>query len=318
MSSDVPWDFVQNGTTLTSTESGLTWVGTIDATTGVFQIHADAHAVATVLLCGVIDATLAPAGDQFTGTFATAPLQCTGPPHFPTCECGSFSAPSPVTGTRLTSGACGNGTIENDEQCDDGNTQNGDCCSSTCTFEAAGAPCLDSELCTVDTCDGAGQCSHRPSEGCRTASEGSTISLRDDGAAGGRLRWTWKDATGQTSLADFGNPPTTAPYRLCVFAGDTLLFAGDAGASPSWRAVRNGFVYKNPDNPDGIRSVKLRAVGATATLLAKGKGPLLNFAAPLDAASVRVQLKRDGLTPCWESTFDQPKISQPDRFVARE
>ena len=33
---------------------------------------------------------------------------------------------------------CGNGALEGTEQCDDGNTANGDGCSSTCTTEAAG------------------------------------------------------------------------------------------------------------------------------------------------------------------------------------
>jgi cysteine-rich repeat protein len=33
---------------------------------------------------------------------------------------------------------CGDGVIESGEQCDDGNTQDGDCCSSSCQFETAG------------------------------------------------------------------------------------------------------------------------------------------------------------------------------------
>lgn len=35
----------------------------------------------------------------------------------------------------LTGGDCGNGKIENDEQCDDGNNLNGDGCSATCSIE---------------------------------------------------------------------------------------------------------------------------------------------------------------------------------------
>ncbi|HRI71951.1 MAG TPA: M36 family metallopeptidase, partial [Polyangium sp.] len=38
-------------------------------------------------------------------------------------------------------GTCGNGAINAGEQCDDGNTANGDCCSSTCQFEAATTVC---------------------------------------------------------------------------------------------------------------------------------------------------------------------------------
>ena len=54
---------------------------------------------------------------------------------------------------------CGDGVIEPGEQCDDGNTLDGDCCSSTCLFEPAGAPCTGSNPClTATTCNSAGVC----------------------------------------------------------------------------------------------------------------------------------------------------------------
>src|SRR6185503_20318944 len=47
------------------------------------------------------------------------------------------------------------------EQCDDGGTAGGDCCSATCTFEASGSACAsDGNLCTNDVCSGAGACTH--------------------------------------------------------------------------------------------------------------------------------------------------------------
>src|SRR5262245_6018406 len=58
---------------------------------------------------------------------------------------------------------CGDLTLEPGEQCDDGNTVGGDCCSATCQFESMGSPCAsDGELCTSDVCDGAGNCTHPP------------------------------------------------------------------------------------------------------------------------------------------------------------
>ncbi len=56
---------------------------------------------------------------------------------------------------------CGNGILDPMEQCDDGNTVDGDCCSSTCQFEASGASCpSDGNPCTNDVCNGAGACTH--------------------------------------------------------------------------------------------------------------------------------------------------------------
>ncbi|MGD2108132.1 MAG: hypothetical protein PVI86_01945 [Phycisphaerae bacterium] len=56
---------------------------------------------------------------------------------------------------------CGDGAVEGTEDCDDGNTEDGDCCASDCTFEFEGAPCgdpSDSVCDDPDTCDGAGEC----------------------------------------------------------------------------------------------------------------------------------------------------------------
>ncbi len=49
---------------------------------------------------------------------------------------------------------CGNGVLEGAEQCDDGNLTDGDCCSSTCTFESAATVCRAS----AGTCDVAETC----------------------------------------------------------------------------------------------------------------------------------------------------------------
>ena len=89
---------------------------------------------------------------------------------------------------------CGNGILEVNEQCDDGNTNNGDCCSAACLFETtqcrpaggecdaaevcsgssfpcpddvrkpAGTACTpDTNACTLDQCDGLNtSCTHVP------------------------------------------------------------------------------------------------------------------------------------------------------------
>jgi cysteine-rich repeat protein len=56
-------------------------------------------------------------------------------------------------------GICGDSSVDAGEDCDDGNMADGDCCSSTCAFEATGSNCDEQDACTTsDTCDGAGTC----------------------------------------------------------------------------------------------------------------------------------------------------------------
>lgn len=55
----------------------------------------------------------------------------------------------------------GNGVLDFDEECDDGNFEDGDCCNSSGLFEAQGSPCgSDGNVCTDDMCDATGACLH--------------------------------------------------------------------------------------------------------------------------------------------------------------
>src|SRR5439155_15402802 len=61
-----------------------------------------------------------------------------------------------AVGLVFTTVDCGNGILDPGEECDDGNLRNGDCCSSTCQFEAAGTVCRAAAgFCDVaETCSG--------------------------------------------------------------------------------------------------------------------------------------------------------------------
>jgi hypothetical protein len=56
--------------------------------------------------------------------------------------------------------SCGDGVVDQGEECDDGNNIDGDCCSATCLFEVQSSICgaAATECSAQDSCDGAGAC----------------------------------------------------------------------------------------------------------------------------------------------------------------
>jgi cysteine-rich repeat protein len=92
---------------------------------------------------------------------------------------GSYDESDPDCGPQAV---CGNGRLEPGEECDDGNTADGDCCSSTCQYEASGSTCDDGFFCNVgETCDGAGTCGGGSPLDCSDGI-GCTVDSCDDAA----------------------------------------------------------------------------------------------------------------------------------------
>jgi len=76
--------------------------------------------------------------------------------------------------------ACGDGTLDPGEQCDDGNSADGDCCSATCQFEAAGAPCGERfDLCGLNACDGSGNCVRTAKPDGLPCNDGNACTITD-------------------------------------------------------------------------------------------------------------------------------------------
>src|SRR5262249_2178281 len=147
---------------------------------------------------------------------------------------------------------CGDGVRDPGERCDDGNTDDGDCCTTDCQTAAPnGTRCDDANACTVDrsrsvdvrardpcrdgVCTGGGRppcepcgtcdpdlgCVWRPSDLCRapTATERAVLEMRrgrsrrDDA-----LSWLWGSGEA-TAKSDFGDPRAASGYALCVYVG---------------------------------------------------------------------------------------------------
>ena len=243
--------------------------------------------------------------------------------------------------TRYFGGDCGNGTVELGEQCDDGNTLDGDCCTSRCAFDAAGTACTtDGDACTNDQCNASGTCGHTPvtcalcetcdsaigcydgpSTGCLGTAPGgrSSLQVKDrPGTVSDVARWKWQ--TGIIAVGDFGDPLATDDYALCVYqgAGQTLWARRTAPAGgacrfrPCWKPLApNGAKYVDPElSPDGVSSLLLRSnVPGRIQLKWKGKGTALALPSiGTLAVPVRVQLQRTG-GACWDVTFATAKVA---------
>jgi cysteine-rich repeat protein len=144
---DCTLEFVQTGTSLTASGEcavvgAIDLTGTIDTVTGSFDAAGTAGPACPTL-------TVTNGNASLDGRTFLAPFQCSG---------GPLPALGSVYGFR-----CGNGVIDvaAGENCEDGNRQGGDCCSSICQFDPPGAFCSnDGNQCTDEACDGAGTCLH--------------------------------------------------------------------------------------------------------------------------------------------------------------
>ena len=241
---------------------------------------------------------------------------------------------------------CGNHVVELGEQCDDGNTVDGDCCSSTCQFEMAGAPCDDNTVCTVDdTCNGSGTCQPgmpltcndnnlctqdscdpiagcvfdgSPVSGCRTAAKSILLLKNDTDDSKDKLIWKWIKGAA-TVQADFGVPTGTTETALCIYAGttNTLIAAAEVAGGSGWAAISDkGYKFKDPaGSQDGIQKI-IEKGGAQdkAKALVKGKGgglPQPNLMPSL-GLPVTAQLVNDANSNCFEGVYNMGDVIKND------
>lgn len=110
---------------------------------------------------------------------------------------------------------CGNGVLEGLEECDDGNTLEGDCCAAACTLDAAGTACGPAtDLCTTGQCDGTGSCNLGPWDGCFPADKLRMKLLDASEDQLDHLTFRLRAVDGGTSL---GDPLAATDYALCLF-----------------------------------------------------------------------------------------------------
>jgi len=242
---------------------------------------------------------------------------------------------------------CGNGRVDVDEQCDDGNLTDGDCCSSTCQPEPDDTPCSDADACTgVDRCN-AGACVPGTPLACGSCSTcdptaGCVADVWDDcrppaARFSGRLQlkagpvpsleWQWTKGSA-TTLADFGDPLGGDRYELCLFdeSGNAPSLvaavstrAGVCGGKPCWKQQNvQTLKYADVDRtPDGMQSLALKAGGdgKAKIRLSAGGSDLTLPTFPL-SLPLRAQLHATN-GRCWEARYFELGTRRNDGTIFR-
>jgi cysteine-rich repeat protein len=231
-------------------------------------------------------------------------------------------------------GVCGNGEIEGDEDCDDGNTVGGDCCDATCRFEPAGSPCEgDDDPCTTDTCDGEGDCDDEevPALDCRSpaVAGGATLVMRDvEHDAKDLLVWKWRRGAA-TTKAEFGDPTNSTTFALCIYddvdgllTTITLPAGGTCGPHACWAERPGGFRYRNrAREPEGAGELLLqqgRHDGRSEIVLeARGENLDLPDLESLESP-LTIQLRRTGSQLCWGARYSFPPARRKGAVLFRD
>jgi len=173
------------------------------------------------------------------------------------------------------------------------------CQSGACQdngFETAGTSCTDEpDLCTDDSCDGAGVCTHvydetndpsctasgcdpAPRTGC-LAAQRAQLQLKGN-VDPSRNQLTWKWQRGEELLqSDLGDPVTATTYYLCIYdqTGSTPALVGTLQIDPNaaWASKDpKGFNYKDKlGTEDGVQKGKLKTgVAGKSQAQVKAKG----------------------------------------------
>jgi cysteine-rich repeat protein len=226
-------------------------------------------------------------------------------------------APAPPT--------CGNGVLDPQEACDDGNVVDGDGCDGDCTVTACGngietadEECDDGNVLAEDGCSATctfEPCRAIPETGCRALGSGKgQLKIKLGDPTKNQLQWKWTKGAA-TTKTELGNPMTAEQYYLCIYDDGTLISTttieagGFCAGTPCWKETAAGYRFKDKDlTPDGALQLVLKAgADGKAQMQFKGKSSNLDTPAPMSLSGpVVVQLKQASDVACWATTFSAP------------
>lgn len=243
---------------------------------------------------------------------------------------------------------CGDGAVTSGEECDDGNDDPDDCCSTTCESAPTGTSCDDGLVCNgsggscsaggcatgpaiacglCEVCvEPAGSCVAGPAQGCFGSTDHrARLDLRAATATRpARLTWEWQAATAHDP-ATLGDP-AGAEHAFCLFdagvAGPsgqperiyatTVPGDGLCNGRPCWKPTGRRLRYRDQDGSHGgLRAIDLRnTASGKSRILVSGSGPSVELL-PSAQGRLTAQLQTSDGT-CWESTHRTSATSSVD------
>jgi len=237
----------------------------------------------------------------------------------------------------VTAEGCGDGFVDADEECDDGNGQSNDGCSAACESESVNSTTTttttSTSTSTTTTLEPVFACPLVPRTGCVDSRKAGFQIRNHVDDVKDQLKWKFVKG-GAFSHAELGDPLATSIYRLCVYdeTGDVPSIAGslEITAGTNWQNKDpKGFVYKEKSGAaDGVMSVQLKPSDSTgkSKLQLKAKGATINWPVPFDGVQyfaqdslVAVQLVNSDTPTCWTSAFVAAgtKKNEPGQFKAK-
>jgi cysteine-rich repeat protein len=236
------------------------------------------------------------------------------PPPFPLP-----SAPAVSLTVSPRTPVCGDGFREGTEECDDGNTISGDCCSTICDAAPAGTACEDGSVCTLgETCSDGGSCVAAstvtcddgvfctldrcdPTGGCVSEAVPNRTSTCPGHGSDGKIDLR-DSATNDDSDSlrlnlklggegDIGNPASDTDYAICVYDSSggqaALVDALEIPAGGAWSASGGSGNFGYNDKlrlTEGIEKIRLvqSPGGGNGKLLLKARGMNMTLPGPAD------------------------------------
>jgi hypothetical protein len=219
-------------------------------------------------------------------------------------------------------------------------------------FAAVATSCnSDADVCTVDECDGGGNClfvedldcsdgsgctqdSCDPIDGCQydgapspncTSPVKAVFKVKDkDNDKGDKVIFVWKG--GPALIGDMGDPTQGTEYELCVYDNNGVQMAMTVPPGAGWTTLGSpadpkGFKFKDKNAAnDGIKLILTKGSN-----LDKGKAKVVGKAEGLPDTGtlpfqfpVTAQLYASG-GMCWEAQFDSAatKRNEDDKFIGK-